>query len=388
MLQTRSTTRVDHGRSGASDRREARRGLPVFAVGLVLMPVGIGLGLPHVAKTGLQPLSVAGLIALVGGLVLLVVGAVSLVRARRGWRRYLVTLPALIVAVVMATAVLGQAVALTNIPATELGTATPADRGLAYRDVEFATGDGVTLSGWYVPSRNGAAVALLHGAGSTRSAVLDHAVVLAANGLGVLLFDARGHGRSGGTAMDGGWYGDEDLGGAVSYLADQPDVDPSRIGAVGMSMGGEEAIGALAADQRLRAVVAEGATNRVSGDKAWLSDVYGWRGAITEPVDWLVYNVADLLTAASQPTTLRSAVAAAPETPVLLIAAGAVPDELNAARYIQTASPDSVQIWVAPHAGHVGALGADPAEWQARVSTFLGAALAGGSAGQLSGELR
>ncbi len=366
MLQTRSTTRVDHGRSGASDRRGARRGWPVFVAGLVLMPVGIGLGLPHVAKTGLQPLSVAGLIALVGGLVLLVVGAVSLVRARRGWRRYLVTLPALIVAVVMATAVLGQAVALTNVPATELGGATPADRGLAYRDVEFATGDGVTLSGWYVPFRNGAAVALLHGAGSTRSAVLDHAVVLAEDGLGVLLFDARGHGRSGGTAMDAGWYGDEDLGGAVSYLAGQPDVDPSRIGAVGMSMGGEEAIGALAADQRLRAVVAEGATNRVAGDKAWLSDVYGWRGAITEPVDWLVYNVADLLTAASQPTTLRSAVAAAPETPVLLIAAGAVPDELNAARYIQTASPDSVQIWVAPNAGHVGGLGADPAEWQER----------------------
>ena len=375
MLQTRSTTRADHGREAADDGRGVRLGLSVFAVGLVLMPVGIGLGLPHVAKTGLQPLSVAGLIALVGGLVLLVVGGGSLVRARRGWRRYLVTLPALIVAVVLATAVLGQAVALTNVPGTAVGTATPADRGLAYRDVEFATGDGVTLSGWYVPSRTGAAVALLHGAGSTRSAVLDHAVVLAADGLGVLLLDARGHGRSGGTAMDAGWYGDEDLGGAVSFLSDQPDVDPSRIGAVGMSMGGEEAIGALAADQRLRAVVAEGATNRVPGDKAWLSDVYGWRGAITEPVDWLVYNVADLLSTASQPTTLRSAVAAAPKTPVLLIAAGAVPDELKSARYIQTSSPDSVQIWVAPNAGHVGGLGAHPGEWQERVSTFLDTAL-------------
>ena len=63
MLQTRSTTRVDHGRSAPRDGRGARRGLPVFAVGLVLLPVGIGLGLPHVAKTGLQPLAVAGLLA-------------------------------------------------------------------------------------------------------------------------------------------------------------------------------------------------------------------------------------------------------------------------------------------------------------------------------------
>jgi fermentation-respiration switch protein FrsA (DUF1100 family) len=346
-----------------------------FVLGLVLMSVGIGLGLPHLAKTGLQPLAVAGLLALAGGLVLLVMGGVSLVRARRGWRRYAVTLPALIIAVVLATAGLGQAVALTKVPPTAVGTTTPADRGLTYREVEFTARDGVSLSGWYVPSRTGAAVALLHGAGSTRSAVLEHAVVLAEGGLGVLLFDARGHGRSGGTAMDAGWYGDADLGGAISFLAAQPDVEPQRIGAVGMSMGGEEAIGALAADPRLRAVVAEGATNRVPGDKGWLSDVYGWRGAITEPVDWLTYNVADLLTAASQPSTLRSAVAAAPETPVLLIAAGSVPDELNAARHIQAGSPGSVQIWVAPNAGHVGALGAHPAEWEQRVSSFLDAAL-------------
>ena len=71
-----------------------------------------------------------------------------------------------------------------------VGTTTPGDRGLSYRDVELHTTDGVTLSGWYIPSANHAAVALLHGAGSTRSSVLDHAVVLARHGYGVLLFDA------------------------------------------------------------------------------------------------------------------------------------------------------------------------------------------------------
>ena len=86
---------------------------------------------------------------------------------------------------------------------------------------------------------------MLHGAGSTRSAVLGHAVVLARHGYSVLLFDARGHGRSAGRAMDFGWYGDEDVGGAVTFLAAQPGI--STIAAVGMSMGGEEAIGAAAA---------------------------------------------------------------------------------------------------------------------------------------------
>ena len=40
-------------------------------------------------------------------------------------------------------------------------------------------------------------------------------------------------------------------------------------------MGGEQALGALAVDERLGAVVAEGATRRVANDTAWLPDEYG-----------------------------------------------------------------------------------------------------------------
>ena len=234
--------------------------------------------------------------------------------------------PALLAAVFVVMWSVSQAVAVTNSPRTSVGDTTPADIGLPYRDVEFETADGVTLSGWYVPSSNGAAIVLLHGAGSTRSSVLDHAAVLARHGYGVVLFDARGHGRSGGRAMDFGWYGDHDTSAAVTFLRSQPDVDDGRIAAVGMSMGGEEAIGAAAADARIRAVVAEGATNRVSGDKAWLSDQYGWRGAIQERIEWLTYSTADLLTDADPPISLHDAVAAAAPRPLLLIAAGNVDD--------------------------------------------------------------
>ena len=136
----------------------------------------------------------------------------------------------------------------------------------------------MSLAGWYVPSANGAAVVLLHGAGSTRSDVLPQAAVLARAGFGVLLVDARGHGGSGGRAMDFGWHGDADIAAATDYLAARPDVDADRIGAVGMSMGGEEAIGATATNRLLRAVVAEGATARTAADEAWLSDRYGTAG--------------------------------------------------------------------------------------------------------------
>ena len=47
-------------------------------------------------------------------------------------------------------------------------------------------------------------------------------------------------------------------------------------------MGGEEAIGAAATDDRIRAVVAEGATGRTAADKAWLSEEYGLAGVVQE----------------------------------------------------------------------------------------------------------
>jgi dienelactone hydrolase len=354
--------------------RDRLRGAVAFGAGLLATGSGVGIGVPHVAKSGLVGLTVAGMLSLAAGFVLLGSGAVTLIASVRLRWRVPVTL-ALLVVVAVAVGTLGPAVAATNVPETELGTATPATLGLTYSDVEFETPDGVLLSGWYLPSRSRAALVLLHGAGSTRSSVLAHAEVLARHGYGVLLFDARGHGRSGGRAMDFGWYGDEDIAGALSYLQRRSDVDSDRLAAVGMSMGGEAAIGAAAGDERIKAVVAEGATNRVGGDTAWLSDEFGWRGTIQERLEWLRYGTTDLLTDARKPITLHDAVREASPRPVLLIAAGDVADEPKAARYIQSAAPDTVERWVVPDSGHTDGLATDPEAWEARVIHFLAAAL-------------
>src|SRR6266508_5084903 len=52
---------------------------------------------------------------------------------------------------------------------------TPAEWSLTtYEDVSFTTADGLTLVGWYVPSRNGAAIIALHGSGGNRPGTLEH----------------------------------------------------------------------------------------------------------------------------------------------------------------------------------------------------------------------
>jgi dienelactone hydrolase len=173
--------------------------------------------------------------------------------------------------------------------------------------------------------------------------------------------------------MDFGWYGEADASGAVTFLARQPDVDPERIGLLGLSMGGEQAIGAAGADPRVAAVVAEGATARVADDKGYLS-AYGIRGEVQQWVDRLTYAATDLLTDAPRPASLRDSVAVATgradPTPFLLIAAGHVETETLAAEHIR-AGHDVVRTWTVPGAGHTQGLQTAPAEWEQRVVGFL-----------------
>lgn len=353
------------------------RALLGFAAGLVALAVGTGIGPRHVAVEGLTVPGVLGLLVLAAGLAVAVWSAVRLL-ARAGRRRSLLVVPLMLVATYLTVWTLGQAVAGSYPPRPALGARTPSDVGLPFRVVTFPSSDGVRLAGWYVPSLNGAAVALLHGAGSTRSSVLDHAAVLAAHGYGVLLYDARGHGESNGRGMDFGWYGESDAAGAVDFLVGQADVSPDRVGLVGLSMGGEEAIGAAGADDRVAAVVAEGATARTDDDKGYLA-AYGVRGRLQQGVDRVTYGLVDLLSAAPEPDALGRSVAAARSRPdpteFLFVTGGDMPDEGLAADRLAGSAGD-VSTWTVPGAGHTEGLSTSPEEWERRVVGFLDRALA------------
>ncbi|HEV7205830.1 MAG TPA: alpha/beta hydrolase [Jatrophihabitans sp.] len=352
----------------------ARRGAVAAAavVGVLATAVGGGLAGRHLVKVGLTGPAVLGLILLVTGLGLGIGAAVVSWRAMSRWRRLWFVPVTLVALSVMWSVALGTMYAYS--PRTGLGSATPARYGLPYADVSVMTGDGVRLSGWYLPSHNGAAVVVVPGAGSTRTAALPQAAAVARNGYGALLIDPRGQGRSGGRVMDLGWYGDRDIAAAAGLLEHRPDVDPARIGVLGLSMGGEEAIGAAAAVPALRAVVAEGATGRTAGDKSgWLPG--GMSGAVQRYLDWMTFGTTRLLSPAPFPPTLHSAIDRASGTSFLLITAGGSPDEARAAAYLESAAPSRVQVWTVPDAGHTGGLVTRPQEWTARVTGFLHSSL-------------
>ena len=140
--------------------------------------------------------------------------------------------------------------ARASVPAANLGS--------PHENVAFTTADGLRLRGWYVPSKNGAAVIAFPG----RKGTQGPARILARHGYGVLLFDRRGEGESDGDPNAFGWGGHRDVAAAVRFLRRRPDVEKDRIGGIGLSVGGEMMLESAAKSRGLRAVVSEGAGER------------------------------------------------------------------------------------------------------------------------------
>jgi hypothetical protein len=308
-----------------------------------------------------------GLLVIPAAVLLLGVGLVTLWRSRRldeaplrrYLRRALIGVGALVVGVVVAYPIvysygmthIGRAV----VPAPELGA--------AFEEVSFTTDDGLELEGWYVPSRNRAAVIAFPG----RKGPQRQARMLIRHGYGVLLFDRRGEGDSEGDPNAVGWNGDRDLKAAIEFLRDRPDVDPERIGGIGLSVGGELLLETAAETDRLAAVVSEGAGIR-SVKEATLGPLGG------VPVWGLMTLATGVYSGDAPPPSLNDLVARISPRPVFLIYAsqGQGGEELSQDYYESAGAPKDV--WKAP-GGHTGAIETRPLAYERRVVAFFDEAL-------------
>ena len=208
-----------------------------------------------------------GLLALVAGAALLLAGPVILWRSRRTRRHpsqrdtcagsvMVACAPVLAIAIVWFVVFpVGLGYVYTH---TAPQPAEP-DLGVAYETVTLPTERRPGVAASYVPSRNRAAIMLFPGASRA-----EEARMLVAHGYGVLLLDPRGQGGSDGDTVR--WAGDQDLLAGAAYLQRRPDVDADRIGAIGFSIGGEMLLRAAAESDSIRAVVSEGAGERVGRD--------------------------------------------------------------------------------------------------------------------------
>jgi uncharacterized protein len=238
-----------------------------------------------------------------------------------------------------------------------------ADLGAPYEDVEFTTSDGLRLQGWYIESRNGAAVIAFPGRAGSQA----RAKMLADHGYGVLLFDRRGEGESDGDPNLLGWQGERDIHAAVEFLQARPDVDPTKIGGIGLSVGGEMMIEAGAESTALKAIVSEGASGRsVRDDRAnggASPDMLFGRGIFT--------TAAALFTSDLPPATLKSLVPKISGSVFFVYGEHGQPEEKPANEGFYNVARGTKEIWEVPGSGHMAGIDAQPAEYEHRIVGFF-----------------
>jgi dienelactone hydrolase len=315
-----------------------------------------------------------GLLAIPAGLVLIGLAVVTLWRSRkrgggrvrRYGRRALLAVAGVLVAYVV---VLPFYLSYVFTHAARGFVPTP-ELGAAHEEVSFTTSDGLVLKGWYIPSKNRAAVIAFPG----RKGPQRPARMLARHGYGVLLFDRRGEGVSEGDPNLLGWQGERDIRAAIAFLQSRPDVDPERIGAIGLSVGGEMLIEAAAESEGLAAVVSEGAGIRSLREALAIPET---RKKIEATMIHMAITPGTALFSSNlPPESLEDLSARIAPTPVFFIYA--VPGQGGEAELTETfyeAAQEPKEIWLVPGATHTGGIEAQPEEYERRVVGFFDDAL-------------
>jgi dipeptidyl aminopeptidase/acylaminoacyl peptidase len=243
----------------------------------------------------------------------------------------------------------------------------PADLAEA-RDVRLVAADGLVLRGWYVPSRNGAAVVMAHGLSQTRADLLPEARILKAAGYGVLLFDLRAHGESEGATSTWGDKERLDVRAALDFVRAQPDVDPERVGALGFSIGSAAVAEVAAKDPGVRAVVLLSPFNTL-----WLAAAYDFRrfGFVSQSGALMPFWRRGI--AIEEVRTIDAVEHIRPRP--LLIVMGTEESGQPLADELFAKVREYAQTWRIQGAGHGNFAATEPVEYPRRLRAFLDAAL-------------
>jgi pimeloyl-ACP methyl ester carboxylesterase len=334
----------------------------------VLAAINGGRHVHHMLNVTTTANDVTGALALLAGVVLVGLAAWIPFR-RRGegvahplgrWVVRVIVLAGLVLSVPLFWGPVGMAVVDSHSLSKPLGDPPNA----AYETVRLTTSDGLELEGWYRPSRNGAAVLLGSGGGSTRMSTLRHATMLERHGYGVLVYDPRGMGHSEGTPNSYAWGWEKDVDAALEYLGKRDDVEPGRIGALGLSSGADAVLDAAGRRSDLAAVVADGTAAIGYEDiKAYSDD------ALTRAPMWVLFKTIEVLKGRSGPDVSLADRIERSRTPHLLVAAGKPEKEWG--ELYDRRGGDRSELWYLPKASHTAALKQYPEEYERRVTAFF-----------------
>ncbi|HTC91339.1 MAG TPA: alpha/beta fold hydrolase [Bryobacteraceae bacterium] len=242
--------------------------------------------------------------------------------------------------------------------------------------VQVTARDGIVLRAWlFQPKKtNGDAVVVLHGIADSRASQVGLARMFLAHGYTVLTPDSRAHGESGGDLATYGLLESDDVHRWISWLlANQR---PRHVFGMGESLGGAVLIESLKVEPRFSAIVAESAfssferiaRDRVAEEIPVPMDI--GRVLAAGPV-WAGFVYARLRYRLDFRQASPVAALARSTTPVLLI--HGLNDSKTPYRHSEILAASNSRyatLWLVPGAGHTGAFGVAPREFENRVLSF------------------
>ena len=246
---------------------------------------------------------------------------------------------------------------------------------LAPEHIQLRSVDNILLDGRFFPGVHSSLVILANGYGDTQDQMLSIAEFLHHAGFSVLTYTSRARMPSGGRYVTVGAMEQKDVVSVVNYAAGRSDVDASRIGILGISMGGASAILAAAKDKRLRAVVDDSAFS--DGPRVIATAFEHFVHLPAFPFAPITVAIADWR-AGIDITRIRpvDVIAEISPRPLLIIHDQGDPVVLadNSLRNYAAAQLPK-QLWLVPGSGHADAQIIAKAQYQSRVTSFFEAAL-------------
>jgi uncharacterized protein len=251
--------------------------------------------------------------------------------------------------------------------------------------LSFHSSTGINLVGRWFRGTNRSTIVLANGYGDTQDQMLSIADFLHRAGFNVLTYNMRSRAGSGGEYVTLGVYEQNDLISALDYLCTLSDVDPQRLGALGVSMGGAVVILAAARDKRIKAVVDDcGFSDAPSVIAASFEHFIHLPSFPFAPVTiWIADERAGIDVDSVRPMDVIARISPRPIFIIHGLDDFTVPVENSKQNFAHAREPK--QLWLVPGAKHGKAHSVAKAEYERRVTAFFDKALKNGG-GEMRGQ--
>ena len=159
-----------------------------------------------------------------------------------------------------------------------------------FEEITIPTKNNKNLYGWWIPAENitnekKPTIILIHGWARNVDRTMSYIKRLHPAGYNLLAFDSRCHGKSDDDKYSTMIKFMEDIRATIDFSENLPNVDPNRIGALGLSIGGAALLYAASLDKRIKSVITVGA---FSHPKKVLGDEFKKRKIPYFPFIWII----------------------------------------------------------------------------------------------------